>query len=356
MISSRAAFGALREEWDALLGRSDVSVFQSWEWLHTWWKHFGRGRLWILALRRDGELCGLAPLAISRYMGTPLRRVTFLGTGSSDYLQFIVAADMLEEGTARLLEHVAERRREWDFCDWQQIPADSPLATLPAPAGAESDRFVQEVCPYVPLPPRWEEFTAGIGKKLRSNIGYHRRLLEREFTIEWITAANGATARHMEGFFRLHQRRWNGRGLPGAFAGNRSRRFHVEAAEALNARGWLRLHVLRLNGEDQAALYCFGYRGKGYYYLGGFEPSLGRYSLGTVLTAHAIERAIGEGAREFDFLRGDEPYKYVWKAQDRHNWRWLWWKSRGPSALTPALNRLERAAEVRIKEWARQRR
>ena len=33
--------------------------------------------------------------------------------------------------------------------------------------------------------------------------------------------------------------------------------------------------------------------------------------------------AIRAGIREFDFLRGNEPYKYLWGARDRYNQRWL---------------------------------
>jgi CelD/BcsL family acetyltransferase involved in cellulose biosynthesis len=36
-----------------------------------------------------------------------------------------------------------------------------------------------------------------------------------------------------------------------------------------------------------------------------------------VLVGCAIEAAAEEGAREFDFLRGREAYKYRWGARDR---------------------------------------
>src|SRR5205823_1558429 len=130
--------------------------------------------------------------------------------------------------------------------------------------------------------------------------------------LEIETAAKDDLDGGMEALFRLHQRRWRGRGLPGQFASGRVRAFHREVAQQCATRGWLRLHTLRLDGRIQAVLYCFHYGGGGYYYLGGFEPELARYSPGTVLTAHAIRSAIDEGAREFDFVRGDEPYKYVW--------------------------------------------
>jgi CelD/BcsL family acetyltransferase involved in cellulose biosynthesis len=53
------------------------------------------------------------------------------------------------------------------------------------------------------------------------------------------------------------------------------------------------------------------------YYLGGFEPAYARASVGALVVAHALAEAQRHGAREFDFLRGREPYKYAWGAQDR---------------------------------------
>src|SRR5205807_436927 len=58
-----------------------------------------------------------------------------------------------------------------------------------------------------------------------------------------------------------------------------------------------------------------------YYYLGGFDPELARRSVGTLLTARAIETAVADGCREFDFLRGREPYKYRWGCIDRPHFR-----------------------------------
>src|SRR3954453_489606 len=84
-------FEALRPEWDALLARADGSLFQSWEWQWCWWRHFGQGRLCLLTARRGGELLGIAPLMLGRYFGLPLRRLQFIGTLGTDYLDMIVA-------------------------------------------------------------------------------------------------------------------------------------------------------------------------------------------------------------------------------------------------------------------------
>jgi len=54
-----------------------------------------------------------------------------------------------------------------------------------------------------------------------------------------------------------------------------------------------------------------------------------RWSVGTCLFAHVIAHAIEEGAREMDFLRGAEEYKYRLGAQDRAFVNLTWFNS-GP--------------------------
>src|SRR5437588_5453748 len=114
-------FEALRPEWDALLARAEGSLFQTWEWQWSWWRHFGRGRLCILTAREEGELLGIAPLMLGRYFGVPFRRLQFIGTLGSDYLDLIV--DRSEEAAlvASFLRAIARRCHRWDLVDLQQI-------------------------------------------------------------------------------------------------------------------------------------------------------------------------------------------------------------------------------------------
>ena len=77
-------------------------------------------------------------------------------------------------------------------------------------------------------------------------------------------------------------------------------------------RDWLRFHQLRLDGEVVAVNYCFHHRDVTYGYQKAFDPAWARYGPGQLLQAHAIRRAIEEGAREFDMLQGEQDDKRVW--------------------------------------------
>lgn len=327
-------------DWSVLVDASaSASVFQSWAWLSAWASH-RRPRGFVGLFFVDGGVrVGAAALEFGG------RTVRHLGTGPSDFLD-ILALPGREAEVASALGAWLSRRGGWDWADFQQAPPGSAIAHLPDACVIEG-----ETCPYLPLPADWESFRKGLGKSLRGNIGYYERALAKRHALE-IRVADAATLdADMDAFFTLHQLRWRSRWMPGAFADARSRSFHRAAARGLLEEGRLRLYTLRLDGTAGASLYCFQKGDVCYYYLGGFDPALGRLSPGTVLTAHAIRGAIErDGAREFHFLRGNESYKYRWGAQDRCNLK-VMRAGRGPlGQLRIAGGRLQLAAELRLKD------
>ena len=88
-------------------------------------------------------------------------------------------------------------------------------------------------------------------------------------------------------------------------------------AEAAQKAGSLQLLFLKVDGKRAAALFNFDYGNRIWVYNSGLDPdSYGSLSLGVVLTAKAIELASENGRTEFDFLRGNETYKYRFGAED----------------------------------------
>jgi CelD/BcsL family acetyltransferase involved in cellulose biosynthesis len=338
-ISSLSELEALSGEWSDLWERSPrATPFQTPEWLLPWWRRLGRGRLRALAMWDGPRLVGLAPFFVT----APLGRLRCLGTGNTDYLDLLA-----EEGReADLAEVVAERLisppRRWGFADLQQLPPGSPIADAQWGPSFRVRRTNQEVCPVMELPLTVEEWRAALPPKLRSNLGYYRRRLEREGDARFITADETNLTQLLDRLFELHGARWRTRKLPGAFSHPAVRSFHREVATGFFRRGWLRLYGLVYRDEIAAVLYCFLARGRVFYYGGGFDPELSRLSPGTVLTGHAMEDSIRSGAREWDFLRGDEPYKYAWGARDRVNERLV------VTPVTPNLGRPLVAAEEHI--------
>lgn len=262
----------------------------------------------MLCVQEGGETVGIAPLYASwTVLGKVLR---WIGTGISDRLGIIAAP----EHERAVTEAVAAWLESQPCADLHQMADGSWMARI---AEAHGWHVVgQEKCPYVVLPETWEAYWGSLSKKTRFNIGYAQRQMQRDFgEVRMDTADAESLPDALDALFDLHTRRWRQRMLPGGFFQPQVRQFHREWAHCALQNGWLRLHTLRTGGAIRAVLYVFHFGRRAYYYLGGFDPALARYSMGTVLTAYAIRRAIEEGCVVFDFLRGDEPYKYRWKPQ-----------------------------------------
>lgn len=350
-VSDGQEFDLLAEEWQRLAEcQPAAGLFQTWEWQRSWWRHFGRGRrrLAVLVGADGGRVVGIAPLMISP---GPLRKVEFIGSGAADYLDLLAVPgreiEFARAVAARLASH-----NHWHLVDLQHLPENSPSLEGLRSSGLPTRLRVQDVCPYLPLPGEWDELRRHLGKKMRSNLSYYRRLLEERMGARCRELGEGELAEGMGRLFELHRRRWLRRRLPGVFVGNRVRAFHREVSAQLHRRGKLRLYSLSLNGDCLAMLYCFSHQGRAYYYQGGFDPRWSRYSPGTVLVAHAIRRAVEEGCQEFDFLRGGEAYKYRWQAQDRRNLRLRIFRPTIFSRLARRMSELREGAEEYVKRKA----
>ena len=277
--------------------------------------------------------------------------------GASDYHD-LLALPGREDAVAQAFYEAVRGRGGWQIADLPQLREGGLLRPRPPRTGGGGLAWrdaAQEACPFLPLPAAWEDLLKTFGKKTRSNIGYYERALRKVYVVEIGPVMDGAVLDgEMTRLFELHQRRWNQRWLPGVFGGRRVQRFHRDAARALLGRGALRLFTLKLDGETQACLYCFAFGDRVCYYQGGFEPTLAKLSLGTVLTAHALQAATAEGRAVFDFLRGDEPYKAKWTGEAQVNARRVLTRARTPfGPLARIALGMELRAERRVKAWMR---
>lgn len=329
VVGDADALEALEAEWWALWSSElTATPFQSPAWLLPWWRHFGHQPGWslhTLALRHAGRLVGLAPLFL--HPGPEgERQLSPLGIGITDYHDVLLAPEAATDGAALLLRALSEQSAAWDVADLEELPPGSALLAAAVPEGLAASTNPQSICPIVPLPASADAYLAARSAWLRRNLRRGVRRLGASGALRFESATTDTLPEFIAAFFRLHEERWQDTGEPGVFVGAAVQAFHREAATALLGRGLLRLHGLRLGEQLIALWYGLAAGGRIYAYQSGFLPAHARDNPGTLIVGHAIEQAIAEGAREFDFLRGAEPYKYDWGAEDR---RTVWMRLRG---------------------------
>jgi CelD/BcsL family acetyltransferase involved in cellulose biosynthesis len=320
-IENADEFDRLRGEWTALLeGSAANGVFLTWEWLHSWWKHLSeRRKLSVLAMREQGQLVGLAPLAIrpaaiKRLF--PFRCSEFLGSGTagSDYLDLIVQKGSEQEACEVLLPFLRRANRMLELGQLKSGALAIRLARSLESQGWRSATTPVGACPLIDLRGHtWTSYLAGLSSEHRYNVRRKTNSLAKKFEVTFERVENEAQrGPALRTLIDLHKKRWLEHGASEAFHTAGHEAFHEEFTRLALDRGWLRLHVLRLNGQPASAVYALRYGPSFSFYQSGFDPQYAKYSVGLVAMALSIQSAIEEGAEEYDFLHGSEAYKFHW--------------------------------------------
>ena len=322
-----SGFDALRSEWNELLQTSQTNtIFLSWEWQTTWWRHWGTDELHLLSWRDEetGRLVGLAPLFVDVTSAGERRLLLVGGIEVCDYLDVIVAPENAAPVYLSLVEWLdSPGAPAWDLFELVNVPLASPTLTeLRARLAARwpTDARKEDVCPIIQLPADWESYLNLLDKHQRHEVRRKLRKIEQAPNVRWWFSASPADLdRDVEDFITLHQ-------LSSAdkddFMTEPMKAFFRDLAQVMAAKGWLALALLEVNGQPAAALFSFRWQEQWLLYNSGYDPlNFKDLSTGVVLQARCIEYAIQAGFRVFDFLQGNEVYKYRLGGQDTEVWR-----------------------------------
>ncbi|MET0852440.1 MAG: GNAT family N-acetyltransferase [Candidatus Rokuibacteriota bacterium] len=309
-VEVHASFDGLDpERWNALVARAaGGSVFLTWQWQTEWIASFldGRALQILTVVDPAGALAGVLPL----YAEAAGRWRIVGGEDVSDYLDLAAAPGAEAAVWEALLQQRGDDAAVWDL---RGLRPESPtLAVLPALAvarGLVATAEREERCPILPLPATWDEYLARLSGKDRHELRRKMRKLEAELpavTVRAHTSVDGWDEA-MTSFLTLHRASRTGKAR---FMDERMERFFRRSLRALLAARWMRLWFLESAGAPVAGFLCMEYGGSVGLYNSGFDPAHAKLAPGIVLLGHVIRDAIERGVPVFDFLRGEEPYKY----------------------------------------------
>jgi CelD/BcsL family acetyltransferase involved in cellulose biosynthesis len=309
---------SLSSEWEALLSDRD-SVFLHPAWLTTWRAAFPDDRpLRTMAVREDGTLIGVAAFVVED------DRFVLAGDPNVwDYAGIPSRAGCEAEVLRSVLEQLSsEGAREVVL--WG-IDERAPLVeVLPATAeacGYSAEREQEAVCPAVALPEGWDAYLGSLSKKDRHELRRKLRRFEEADggtrLIELTEATDVVAA--LPDFTRLHI---ESRADKAEFMTERMQHYFGALAEEFARQGRLSLYFLERSGQRIASLLCFQAGDELMLYNSGYDPAFANISVGIVSKALCLQKAIADGKRSFNFLRGEERYKYDLGAVDRAVYRY----------------------------------
>lgn len=323
-IDDIAAFRASRPAWEALYARDpDGQIFLSHRWLETWFT-FAKPRWLVLTARPargSGDPLGFFPLRLRR-PARPGAAPTLVPAGASlaDYTGFLCAPEA-EAEVARAFGQALPRlglRADLDnlllserrFASFTRAAAATGARVTDRPGTDNHDGIDLSTAPRAALPGDWETFLeTRMSANSRQKARRFLRRLDGDPALSVRSATGASLGRDLGILMALWETAWASRKGDNLARVARTIR---QGVAAFHAAGLLDLRLLWRDGTPLAAhaLYVDPVRRALYFSVGACDKTARSPPPSFLLHCEALRRAIAEGYRCYDFMRGDEAYKF----------------------------------------------
>jgi len=264
---------------------------------------------YILLIREEGEVTALLPLYKNK-QNTSFRELGFAGDCyHPDPLGLCCKVENRKKCIDALWDYFC-RCNDWDLLRLNWLLHDEAMEW-------KNSRTVikkSSIAPYIPLSGTFQDYLAQFKKK---NMYFATRKVKKYDKVngEYFSTQSAEECRELlEHLFFLHNQRSAERGIESSFCGDDIINFHNKI---LDSGKNIYVHWLTLNAEIIAVLYGFLLQRRFFYYQISHDPKHSTLSPGVVLLYKAIEQCCKIGIKEFNFLQGDEPYKWQWTKDSR---------------------------------------
>lgn len=349
-ISNESDFDKLEQDWNALHAQhTSASVFTTWHWSRSWWAHYGdSGKLFILSVRVNGVVRGIAPLYICESQVLrlfKLRTLRFIGSGGDtapDDLDIVYHPSYEAQVMTAICDEII-RITHLARIQLTDIPDGSMLIEVLQAATYEGKwshancnfqtRLVDE------LPQTVEQYEQQLSRNARKQMRRRLKRISQEDNVRFeMCQSEEAIEESFAHLQRLHTLRRNSKGQTGKFHSQRYSSFHLILMKQLLARGELSLLRLSIGDKVIGIEYAFLCKGVMYFFQTGFDPDYQHLSPGHLLMMHSIDNAISNGAHQIDLLKGEYDYKRTYAKKQVQSVDMEIWKN-------PVLGMLARAIQ-----------
>lgn len=318
-------FQESRDAWNKLaLSMNLPSIFCTWEWIYTWWEHFGGDyEPVILFVYKDAVLAGILPLAYHKTRNGILNSLKLSYCGSRelypDHLDIICSKEDANDCLDAVFEFLISEYKEWDVLDISLLSEGSNISSYLNKKDFYFSTNVRQTsaAPFITLSGSFDDYINTFDSKKRYNLRKkQRRLYEQGFKYTaYSSISQGKDG--LRALFELHEKRAGKKNILSTFQGEDMFEFHNTFSQRINKNDRLWLKSIRNEEKTISAFYGFAFGGHLFYYQLGIDPECESYSPGTVLFYEVIKEAFSKGLKEFDFLRGNEEYKNRWAHESR---------------------------------------
>jgi CelD/BcsL family acetyltransferase involved in cellulose biosynthesis len=338
---------SLSSDWSSILAKSNAAgYFLSWEWLFSWAEvcMSADRQLYVLAFYENDSLIGVAPFYIlKRKLGMVLvRELRFLGTpeSGSDYLDVLTCKGREKEVSNTLYDYLhGEGRLSWDHLLLSDIRSDSlflhHFMQRLSLEGRYSELNKSAYCPVMQLPASEDGLYPMLSTGWRKKFKQDMRVAKRDYELSHVVFEGAEIEGRLDRFFEMYAEK-------GGWPSEQLHAILTKLQEKYTDDRPFQLDYLFLDGKPSAALFHFKFKQTVSMYLMVVDKKHNpRVSLGNLLVGSCIKSAISAGFKSYDFLKGDERYKFHWSDSGQSTLQLNLWQKR-PAGYCLALVKLSR--------------
>ncbi|HTV43738.1 MAG TPA: GNAT family N-acetyltransferase [Stellaceae bacterium] len=335
IIDRFADLSAVRENWDAVYEADpEARFFLSWQWLYDWLQVHRTAWLVLAAQHEENDREYVAFLTLR--IGAEFAKscgffnvLLFGGTGFSDYAGILVRPEHAAEALPAFAEYL-KRELNWARFTMHNLTMSDERRQLfvgafdpvrfahhPLEQKNPGETTDHAICLSIDLPPSWEDYLQSLSANNRQKI---RRLLRKVDAAETyrITLSDGDDCdRNLETLLGFWRAKW----APSKGEKNADELAALNQAvlERCACAGTLLLPVFWHRDRPVAALailidWC---KRSLLFFIAGRDEAYREMPAGYLLHAYSIRYAIAQGFTTYDFLKGDDPYKFLFAPQRR---------------------------------------
>jgi CelD/BcsL family acetyltransferase involved in cellulose biosynthesis len=308
MIKINEVFFEDKLDWNNLISESKTATFfQTKDWLNLWSKSFRINPV-ILAVSEDEKIIAIAPFEKTKdtlhlFGVSPVLENQTV----SDFGDIIISSNYETPVWNSLIDYARNRLKVNRFV-FDFVREESPTFKILEKMGFFYSRI--DTAPFISLPTSWDEYLQNLERHSRHELKRKIRKLEKAGAFK---ACYKGGPEDIEEFLRLmalsNDKKRN-------FLSGEMKQYFRDILLKTHEIRKLHLCFLKLKDENIATALCFEEKKKILLYNSGYNPLYKSISPGLILKAYMVKQAIESNFEAFDFLRGNERYKYDLGARD----------------------------------------
>ena len=327
LITNIEEISSMYIKWNQLLNKSFfISPFLRNEYQVAWWQLKGGGELEkallavLVAHDKDDNLIGIAPFYITKRQDGKNSLRLLGGVEISDYLDILVKENDLEEFWKKVFEIIFDDDfPKWNVLEFYNISEKSPsIKYIKENALKKELSFEKEIyqpCPQILLPKTWNDYLNSLNNKFKKNLTRRMRIAENHYVpVKWEFVNTIDFDERLNEFFELMATDPEKH----VFLTKKMRKQMELIVRKAFDNDIMQFAILKLDEKMISGLLYFDLDGKLWGYNSALDLSNLDLSPGLVLKGYHIQWAIEQGYQVYDFMRGNESYKYDFGGKDTH--------------------------------------